>query len=136
MEYKLTYKKFAEALKNGKLLGLKCRRCGAYTVPPKIVCIECNSPEMDVMELRGAGTIRTFTVIRVAPEGFQAPYIVGEAELEEGPWLMGNIVNIEPDRATLDLIGRKVKVGYHIFPGDKFSCGEVVVPAFELVAGK
>ncbi len=35
MEYKLTAKMFAEALKEGKLLGLKCNKCGAYTVPPK-----------------------------------------------------------------------------------------------------
>jgi uncharacterized OB-fold protein len=136
MEYKLTYRKYAEALKNGRLLGLKCRHCQAFTVPPKIVCIECNSHEMDIVELRGVGTIRTFTVIRVAPEGFKAPYIVGEVELEEGPWLMGNIVQIDPDRATLDLIGRKARVGYQVFPGDKFSCGEVVVPAFEVIAGK
>ena len=136
MEYKLTYKKYAEALKSGKLLGLKCLHCGAYTIPPKIVCIECNSPEMNIVEMRGTGTLRTFTVIRVVPEGFKAPYIVGELELEEGPWLMGNIINIDPDRVTLDIIGQKAKVGYQVFPGDKFSCGEVVVPAFQLIAGK
>ena len=130
MEYKLTYKKYAEALKNDKLLGLKCNRCGAYTVPPKIVCIECTSGDLDIAELSGKGTIRTFTVIRVAPEGFEAPFIVGEAELEEGPWLMGNIIDVDPDQATMDLIGKKVKVGHQVFPGDKFSYGEVVVPTF------
>jgi len=130
MEYKLKYKQYAEALKGNKLLGLKCNKCGAYTVPPKIVCIECTSRDVDVVELSGKGTIRTFTVIRVPAEGFEAPSIVGEAELEEGPWLMGKIVGVDPDQATMDLIGKKVKVGHQVFPGDKFSCGEVVVATF------
>lgn len=127
MEYKLKYKQYAEALKGNKLLGLKCHRCGAYTVPPKIVCVECASSDVDIVELSGKGTIRTFTVIRVLAEGFESPAIVGEAELEEGPWLMGRIVGVDPDQATMDLIGKKVRVGHQVFPGDKFSCGEVVV---------
>ena len=133
MEYKLKYKQYAEALRDDKLLGLKCNKCGAYTTPPKIVCIECTSSDVEIVELSGKGTIRTFTVIRVPAEGFPAPTVVGEAELEEGPWLMGKIVGIDPDQATLDLIGKKVKLGHDVFPGDKFSCGEVVVPTFTLV---
>lgn len=133
MEYKLKYKQYAEALKENKLLGLRCNSCGAYTVPPKIVCSECNSNDLDIVELRGKGMIRTFTVIRVAPEGFEAPYIVGEAELEEGPWLMGNIIGVDPNQASLELIGKRVEVGYQVFPGDKFSCGEVIVPSLKLV---
>jgi uncharacterized OB-fold protein len=132
MEYKLKYKQFAEALKENKLLGLKCNRCGAYTVPPKMVCIECGSNDSGIVELSGRGTIRTFTVIRVAPDGFQAPYVVAEAELEEGPWLMGNMIGVDTNEATMGIIGKRVRVGHYIFPGDKFSCGEVVVPAFEL----
>ncbi len=130
MEYKLKYQQYAEALREDKLLGLKCQQCGAYTVPPKIVCNECTSGDVDIVELSGRGTIRTFTVIRVPAAGFEAPSIVGEAELEEGPWLMGKIIGIDPDQATLELIGKKVTLGHDVFPGDTFSCGEVVVPTF------
>jgi hypothetical protein len=31
-------------------------------------------------------------------------------ELEEGPWLMANIGGTDPGNASLDLIGRKVKM--------------------------
>ena len=134
MEYKLKYKQYAEALMQDKLLGLKCNKCGAYTVPPKIVCIECTSSDVDIVERSGKGTIRTFTVIRVPAEGFEAPTVVGEAELEEGPWLMGKIVGIDPDQATIEnLIGKRVKLGHDVFAGDKFSCGEVVTPTLTLV---
>ena len=133
IEYKLTYREYAEALKGGKLLGLKCNKCGAYTAPPKKVCMQCASEDLDIVELSGTGTIRTFTVIRVAPEGFEAPYIVGEAELDEGPWLMGNIVDVDIEQANLSLIGKRVKVGSKTALGDKYSCGEVQVPIFTLV---
>lgn len=130
MEYKLTAKMYAEALTENRLLGLKCSHCGAYTVPPKKVCMECTSEDLEVVELAGKGQIRTFTVIQVPPEGFDAPYIVGMAELDEGPWLMGNIVDIDPAKATMDLIGKNVKVGHKVHPGDKFSNGELVAVTF------
>ncbi len=130
MEYKLTAKMFAEALKKNRLLGLKCNICGAYTVPPKKVCLECASEDLEIVELSGWGQIQTFTVIQVPPEGFEAPYIVGMAELDEGPWLVGNIVGVDPDEATMDLIGKRVKLGHKVHPGDKFSAGEMVAVTF------
>ena len=130
MEYKLTAKMFAEALKEGKLLGLKCNKCGAYTVPPKKVCMECGSEDLEIAQLSGKGQIQTFTVIRVPPEGFDAPYVVGMAELDEGPWLMGNIVDVDCDEASMDLIGKRVNVGHKVHPGDKFSAGEMVAVTF------
>jgi len=130
MEYKLTAKMFAEGLREGKLLGLKCNKCGAYTVPPKKVCMECGSEDLEIAQLSGKGQIQTFTVIRVPPEGFDAPYVVGMAELDEGPWLMGNIVDVDCDEASMDLIGKRVNIGHKVHPGDKFSAGEMVAVTF------
>ncbi|MCL0098951.1 Zn-ribbon domain-containing OB-fold protein [Dehalococcoidia bacterium] len=132
MEYKLTHKAYTSALRENRLLGLKCNACGGYTVPPKKVCIECASEDLDIVELSGRGKIRTFTVIRVASEGFQAPYIVGIVELDEGPWLMGNIIDVDCDGATMDMIGRRVRIDHAVIPGDKYSAGERVTATFGL----
>ncbi|MCL0072803.1 Zn-ribbon domain-containing OB-fold protein [Dehalococcoidia bacterium] len=132
MEYKLTHKAYTDALRENRLLGLKCNACGGYTVPPKKVCIECASEDLDIVELSGRGKIRTFTVIRVASEGFQAPYIVGIVELDEGLWLMGNIIDVDCDEATMDMIGRRVRLGHAVIPGDKYSAGERVTATFGL----
>ncbi|MEW6613894.1 MAG: Zn-ribbon domain-containing OB-fold protein [Thermodesulfobacteriota bacterium] len=132
MEYKLTYNKYKEALMSGSFLGLKCNKCGGYTVPPKKVCIQCASEDMDIVNLSGKGEIKTYTVIRVPPEGFEAPYIVGMVELDEGPWIMGNIVDLDPDKAGMDLIGKKVSIGYKVVKGDKFSAGDGIALAFKL----
>ena len=130
MEYKLTYEKYAEGLKQGKLLGLKCNDCGAYTAPPKKVCMECSSENLEVVELSGKGKLQTFTVLRVCPEGFEPPYIVAIAETDEGPWLTGNLIDVDPDKATMELIGQKVKIGHKIVPQDKFSGGERIALTF------
>ncbi len=132
MEYKLIHRKYKESLKLDKLLGLKCMNCGAYVVPPKKVCVECRGENFDIVELSGKGRIQTFTVIRVAPEGFQTPYIVCMVELDDGPWMMGNLVGVDADNAPIELIGRKVKLGHNVTPGDLFSAGEMVAASFSL----
>jgi hypothetical protein len=135
MEYKLSYVDYVEGLKQGRLLGLKCNQCGAYAGTPKKVCPVCRSEDMEVVELSGKGTVQTFTVVRVPPEGFEneVPYIIAEVELGEGVWVMGNVVGVDPDKVDLSLIGRKVKVGEpKIIPGDKFSGGSFVALTLDL----
>jgi uncharacterized OB-fold protein len=134
MEQKLIFKDYHEALKQNKLLGLKCRACGAITVPPKMACRQCASPDMAVIELKGSGKIITFTTVFVAAEGREAevPYVVVMVELDDGPWLMGNLDGIEPKAASMELIGKKVLMGNKVFPGDKYSAGESARPVFSL----
>jgi len=136
MEYKLTFKDYNEALKNDKLLGLKCKECGAITVPPKMVCRTCTSPDMDIVELGSKGKIVTFTTVNVASEGRQdeVPYIIVLVELDEGPWIMGNLIDIDPAEATMEVIGKRVKMGHKVFPGDKYSAGEGARPLFSFEA--
>ena len=135
MEYKLTAKNYNEALKQNKLLGLKCQSCGAINVPPKMVCRRCTDPNLEITELKGTGKIRTFTTVNVAPEGreTECPYMVVMVELDEGPWLMGNLADVEPAKASMELIGKKVKMGCKVFAGDKYSAGESARPVFSLV---
>ena len=135
MEYKLIFKDYNEALKQGKLLGLKCQACGAINVPPKMVCRQCASPDMNVIELKSSGKILTFTTVYVAAEGREAevPYVIVMVALDDGPWLMGNLEGIDPKTASMELIGKKVKMGSKMFAGDKYSAGESARPVFTLV---
>ena len=132
MEYKLTFKEYNEALKKDKLLGLKCKECGTINVPPKMVCGQCTSLDMEVVELSGKGNIQTFTTVFVAPEGreAEAPYTIVMVELDEGPWIVGNLIDIDPSKATMELIGKRVKLGHKVFPGDKYSAGDMARPLF------
>ncbi|MBA7675467.1 hypothetical protein ES703_83702 [subsurface metagenome] len=134
MEHKLTFNDYNEALKENKLLGLKCKECGTITVPPKMVCRQCASPDMEIIELKGRGKIQTFTPVFVAAEGREdeVPYIIVLVELDEGAWIMGNLTGVDPKEATMELIGKRVKMGHKVFPGDKYSAGESASPLFSL----
>ena len=127
MDYKLTFKEYNKSLKRGKLLGLKCNDCGTYTCPPKMACQGCGSTNLEVVELKGKGNVVTFTVSYVPAEGRDAevPYTVVMVELEEGPWLLGNLTDIDPNRVNTDLIGKQVQLGTRMksLPVDTYTSG-------------
>lgn len=132
MEYKLTFDQYQQGLEKGKFLGLKCNGCEAVTFPPMAVCRGCNGTDLEITEMAGRGTLRTFTVIRVAPEGMSPPYVVAMAETDEGAWVMGNLVGISPDDADMSLIGKRVKLGSQIVKGNIYSTGDSRVITFTL----
>ncbi len=134
MEYKLTFAAYNKALKKGKLMGLTCKDCKTVTAPPRMVCSECAGTNLDIIELSGRGTIKTFTINSVAAENreCEAPYTIVLVEL---PWIMGNLMVIDPAVVTMDIIGKKVamgKLGPKVFPGDKYSAGDSARPLFNL----
>lgn len=125
----LTYKRFMEAAEAEKrFLGMKCGDCGAYTFPPQAVCRECGSVNYEAAGLSGRGIIKSFTVIRVPPEGFDGGYIVGLVELAEGPWIMVNIrAGEQPD---MNLIGKTGTVKCVGSREDRFSGGKRITFLF------
>ncbi len=135
MEYKLDFRTYSNALKKNKLLGLRCNACCTVTCPPQLVCSECAGREVEVVELKGKGKIVTFTTTHVAPLGreTEAPYTIVMVALEEGPWIVGNLIDIDPARAGMSLIGKKVKLGHKVFPGDMYSDGEATRPLFSFI---
>ena len=138
MQYTLDFRTYSDALKKNELLGIKCRQCDTVTCPPKMNCSNCCGNDLEISPLSGRGEIMTFTTTFVAPldRGCEAPYTVVLVALEEGPWLIGNIVQVDPAEANMNLIGRKVTLGHKVFPGDAFSDGEAARPLFKLVEDK
>jgi uncharacterized OB-fold protein len=109
---------FLERIKAGDLAGLKCQDCSGYIMPPNAVCPDCGSSRLESHSFSKKGTLRTFTIIRVGPTGFQVPYIVALAELREGPWVMGNVIDIDAAKADMTLIGKKVSIGYRLIENE------------------
>lgn len=134
MDYKLTWQEYNKSLKKDRLMGLKCNDCGNITCPPMMVCAECASTNLEVVQMSGNGKIATFTTSYIAGEGREneLPYTIVMVELEEGPWIMGNLVAVDPKKLTMDVIGKAVELGSRVFPGDKYSNGDMARPAFSL----
>lgn len=81
---------FAQHLKDGRLMGSKCKACGATSFPPRADCGECMSGDFELVEISGKATLHTFTKIVAAPTGFEdvVPYTVGVVDLKEGGRLL------------------------------------------------
>ncbi len=90
---------FAVHLRNGHLMGTKCRACGFQTFPPRADCPECLSGDYEFVEYSGKGTVWTHTRIEAAPTGFESevPYTCVVVELEEGGRLLAWSGDTLPD---------------------------------------
>lgn len=127
MEYPLTIVQYQQALQEGIFLGLFCNSCGCYTFPPQGVCRDCGGLKLVPKEIIGQGIIRTFTVIRVAPEGLHSPYILAMVELEQGCWVIGRLIGLDADRAHRGLMGQKVRLGVEPMKGPESILDQVVL---------
>jgi uncharacterized OB-fold protein len=68
------------------LIGSRCKGCGATVFPKMAVCPACRSADtMEEMAMGSAGTLYNFTIARVAPQGFTAPYFQAFVDIPEGP---------------------------------------------------
>jgi hypothetical protein len=133
MDDEMTFSTYRDAFKQGLFKGLRCKQCEGYIFPPRKICLECGSEKLEVIEFGKKGEIQTFTVILVAPEGFVAPYIVAMVKLDEGPLVMGNVEGMDPLKASMELIGRRVKIGHKILSPDKHSTIEKLTLTFDLI---
>jgi len=132
--YPLTYEEYKQGLLDDKLLGLRCMDCGELLLPPSAVCTSCGGSNMEVNSFSKKGKIKTFSVIRVGPVGYNTPYVVALVELQDGPWVVGNLISFDPTKASMDLIEKEVSVGSRILPHDPAEPGqEGCVLTFELI---
>jgi uncharacterized OB-fold protein len=97
---------FWEATAEGRLVLSRCLRCHATIWYPRAVCPECGSLDTEWYEASGRGTVYSFTVNRQRSY-FAEPYVVAYVELDEGPRIMTNIVDVDPEDVA---IGQPVRV--------------------------
>ena len=100
-----------DAANEGRLLVQRCTRHGHHQLYPRPHCVVCRGP-VEWQEASGRATVYSFTVIRqnmARPFRDLLPYVVALVDLEEGPRLMTNIVDCEPDDVT---VGAPVRVRF------------------------
>jgi len=102
--------KFIDYLQEGKILGTQCKECGSVQFPPRAHCVKCFSSNFEWIELTGNCVLITYTKVDATPSMFkdQAPYVLGLAELSEGPKVFAWIDKTIPDNQIN--IGMKLKL--------------------------
>lgn len=106
-----------QALHDGKLLVQRCQDCHEAQLYPRDRCLACRGP-VAWEEASGRGTVYSFTVIRqnyVRPFRDLIPYVVGLIELEEGPRIMSNVIDCDPDDVQ---VGMAVRATFEVVSDD------------------
>ncbi|MEM9564773.1 MAG: Zn-ribbon domain-containing OB-fold protein [Actinomycetota bacterium] len=95
---------FWAATAEGRLTLQRCADCGTVVWWPKALCPTCQSFDLGWFDATGRGTVYSYTVVHRAPGswGRAAPYVLAYVELEEGPRLMTNIVDCDPEAVAID----------------------------------
>jgi len=66
------------------LVGGRCKQCEKIIFPPRAVCLNCLSEDMEKLTLSRNGTLYSFTTVHMPSEHFEPPYVIGWIELPEG----------------------------------------------------
>jgi len=110
---------YEQFLKEGKIMGAKCQKCGAMALPPRPLCTSCYGSQLEWVQFQGVGKLAAFTSISVAPppmmkEGFgkNNPYVVGVVELKEGPKIVARIIGVDGKKPDTIKVGTPLKAEF------------------------
>ncbi len=111
--------KFLNELKNNRLMGIKCLKCGTRYLPPRAHCA-CGSTEIEWYEAPKQGKLLTYTIVAFPPESMTkyAPYILAVAELDDESRILAHIADVTPKNLQL---GMRVQVVTHQISMDRLA---------------
>ena len=87
---------FYENLKQGRFTTTKCKDCGFVAYPPRVICPECYSENLEYVDLPTKGKVMVFSEeVKGVPLGFQSPLIHAVVDLGADPVrkLLTKIIN-------------------------------------------
>ena len=118
-EKDITIQSYLEYIANKKLMGSKCKKCNAMYVPPRKLCIKCNSTDMEWVEMSGKGKVAAFSCIGVGTtfmveKGYsmKKPYCFSVIKLDEGPMISGQLIGVDESKPETIKIDTSVKVTF------------------------
>jgi len=118
-EKDITVQNYLESLNTKKLMGSKCKKCGAIDVPPRKICIKCDSSDTEWIEMSGKGNIAAFSCISVGTQimndrgySFKKPYCFSVIKLDEGPMISGQLLGVDESQPDTIKIDTPVKVTF------------------------
>ena len=91
---------YFEGAAAGRLMLMRCIRCGTYRYPSRDRCDACWSTDTEWVQASGRATLHSWVIFhQVYHPGFAdcVPYNVAVVELAEGPRITTNIVGVGND---------------------------------------
>ena len=95
--------RYWSAAAEGRLVLPKCNTCGLVIWYPRPFCPDCGSNDLEWIDSEGTGSVYSCTVTRRGQGAYRdaAPYVLAYVELDEGPRVLTNIVDCDPDAVAI-----------------------------------
>lgn len=95
-----------DGAKAGELRIQRCRSCGEHYFYPRPFCAHCASADTEWTAVSGRARLVSYVINHRPAPGFRdVSPVIALVELDEGPRLLSNVVEVEPvpERLPLDL---------------------------------
>ena len=93
-----------DGARDGKLMIPRCQACGWPFMYPRVACPFCASRDIAWIQASGRGRLHSFAIAhQILNKAFKVktPVVLAMVELDEGPRLLTNLVNVAPDPTVL-----------------------------------
>lgn len=88
---------FFDNLRQNRFTTTRCKKCGKLSYPPRIICPECLSEDLEWVDLPTEGTVIEAVVEEIGvPIGFEVPLVLAMVELPNAFTFIVRIVNCKP----------------------------------------
>ena len=96
---------FWDGTRVGELRLQRCDGCEQVYFPPRPFCPSCASREVSIFTASGKALLYSYVINHRPHPAFDGPYSIAVVQLEEGPRMMANIINVEqtPEALVLDM---------------------------------
>jgi hypothetical protein len=96
---------FWDGARAGELRLQRCEACTHVYFPPRPFCPQCGAREVSVVRASGRAILYSYVIHHRPAPGFTPPYSIAVVQLEEGPRMMTNIVDVAqtPEALQLDM---------------------------------
>ena len=94
---------FWQGAAEGELRLQQCGMCEHIYFPPQPFCPRCSSGDVEVIVASGRATLYSYVISHLPTPGFASPFVLAVVELADGPRLLTNIVDVDPQPELLPL---------------------------------
>ena len=105
---------FWDSLKARAIQLQRCSGCARFIYYPRNVCPSCLGGDLVWTPISGRGVVHAFTIPHRHPNpafGSTVPYVVALVELEEGPRMLSNLMEVDPTPEAVT-VGMSVEIVY------------------------
>lgn len=112
----------------GELMLQRCVTTGKYFTYPRLYSPFVVGGEVEWVAASGRGSLHSYVINYLAGPGYkgEVPYVIAVVELEEGPRVIANVVDVEPTPEALP-IDAPLQVAF-------VERGDLMIPQFRLEA--